>query len=554
MKLTGLVVCCILVATMIGCNNPGMRAHQPPNLFARIKSSTEKKQSPATSKIALAQLKERQQVLGGVRHSSLVAAENDSPRSPVKQVSYASEPDDKSSYIQTAFSRQGDDQADNKKDDKWSRYLDAESGESEQPNSDKGSSDKREPAFTDDSQGELLSIPDVGLKQDYRENGLTLAVVEQWAINCNPAIQRTEASKRALYGKFVQEGLQPNPFFGVNGEDIFDEGGSGRFGVFFGRKEIQGNKLQLSQNVVAAEIEVANRRLAEMVQRVLTDVRSCFYRMLIAQEKLDVATRLAEINRRILEKSQSLFDAGEISKTIVLQADLEFESSRLAEERVGNEMLAASRQLAAMICESNLPAERVIGSIENIEAKEFELSFDELLADSPEIAALMADVCRAQRKLEREFVEPIPDVSWQATVQYDTVSDSIVSGFQVQMPIPKFDQNQGNISKARQEVVAAEREAEVKTIQLRQKLISAYESYRDAYIQVRTLDEKILPKAREALDLTSQGYEAGEIDFMQLLTAQRSYTQNYSSYIRSQQQLWDEKINIEGMLLSGSLE
>ena len=299
-----------------------------------------------------------------------------------------------------------------------------------------------------------------------QQQGLTLSVLEQWAINCNPAIAAAEANIRGLRAKYVQEGLPPNPFVGINGEDIFDEGGSGRFGILFGRKEIQGNKLRLSQNVVAAEVEVANQRLLEIAARALSDVRLRYYRVLVAQEKLAVAQRLIEIGEKVLEKSEALFEADEIARTAVLQAELELETAKLQQERIDNQLRAAKQQLATIICENELPRDDVAGSIDDFQVADYELAYDQLLADSPELAALFADVCRARRKLDREWVEPVPDISWQGTLQYDTISDSFVTGFQIQMPLPKYDQNQGNIARARQEIVVAERTAETKAIQL----------------------------------------------------------------------------------------
>ena len=401
---------------------------------------------------------------------------------------------------------------------------------------------------------DLLTVSEQQLGQMVQQQGLTLSVLEQWAINCNPAIAAAEANVRALRAKYVQEGLPPNPFVGINGEDIFDEGGSGRFGLLFGRKEIQRNKLQLSQNVVAAEIEVADQQLLEIATRTLSDVRQNYYRVLVTQEKLAVAQRLVQIGERVVEKSQSLFDADEIAKTAVLQADLELERARLESQRIDNELQAARRQLATIICENELPGGSVAGSIDDIQVADYELAYDQLLADSPELAALFADVCRARRKFDRESVEPVPDISWQGTLQYDTVSDSFVTGFQIQMPLPKYDQNQGNIARARQEIIAAERTAETKAIQLRQKLTVAYENYIDATLRMAAMRDRILPKSREALELISRGFEAGEVRFLQLLTAQRTYAQSYSDYINSLQQVWNQKINIEGMLLSGSYD
>ena len=122
------------------------------------------------------------------------------------------------------------------------------------------------------------------------------------------------------------------------------------------------------------------------------------------------------------------------------------------------------------------------------------------------------------------------------------------------MPIPIWNRNQGAIHQARYQIVAAERRADKKVLDLRQRLASAYESYLDAKLQVDAFDSEIIPKARETLDLVNKGYREGEIDFLQLLTAQRTYSQINLTYLRQLKQLWRQHVEIEGLLLSGSLE
>jgi outer membrane protein TolC len=65
---------------------------------------------------------------------------------------------------------------------------------------------------------------------------------------------------------------------------------------------------------------------------------------------------------------------------------------------------------------------------------------------------------------------------------------------------------------------------------------------------------EILPKAKENLALVTQGFSSGEIDFLQSLTAQRTYAQTKFDYLNSLRRLWQEHVNIRGLLLSGSLK
>ena len=55
----------------------------------------------------------------------------------------------------------------------------------------------------------------------------TLEGIESWALAINPAIQQAAAELEALRGKRTQVGLAPNPTFGINGDDINEDGSAG---------------------------------------------------------------------------------------------------------------------------------------------------------------------------------------------------------------------------------------------------------------------------------------------------------------------------------------
>lgn len=396
---------------------------------------------------------------------------------------------------------------------------------------------------------------DTGLESTPSETPANLEYFEQMAMAAHPAIQERLAEIESLRGKLIQAGLPPNPTVGLNVEDINEDGGSGRYGVYFGREIVRGNKLGLSRAVVCAEIETAEQQLAELEQRLKTDVKQRFYETLVAQEKLLTAKELVDISTNAVNVSTQLVEAQEASRTAVLQSELELQNALVVLRQAENQQLAARRKLAALLGEQDLPNDRVDGNARDlVTLDDFEKSYDELVAGSPEIAALFADVQQKQRRWARECVEPISNLTWQTTLQYDTVSDDLVTGFQVGMPIPLLNQNQGAIHQARFQVVAAERRAEKKALELRQRLASAYESYLAAQLQIDAYDKEIIPRAKETLELTTDGYRQGEIDFIQLLTAQRTYSQINLTYLEQLQQLWQQNVQIRGMLLNGSLQ
>ena len=60
-------------------------------------------------------------------------------------------------------------------------------------------------------------------------------------------------------------------------------------------------------------------------------------------------------------------------------------------------------------------------------------------------------------------------------------------------------------------------------------------------------------KAQQSLDLVSEGYQQGEINYLTYLNAQRTYIQTNLSYIDSLRQMWSAIAEIEGLLLRESL-
>ncbi len=63
-----------------------------------------------------------------------------------------------------------------------------------------------------------------------------------------------------------------------------------------------------------------------------------------------------------------------------------------------------------------------------------------------------------------------------------------------------------------------------------------------------------MPNSRENLDLVRKAYTGGEYDFLQMLVAQRTFAQTELAYVEALQDLHIAALEIEGLLLSNSLQ
>ena len=383
----------------------------------------------------------------------------------------------------------------------------------------------------------------------------TLEEIEILAVSLNPAIQKAKAELASLCGKRVQVGLYPNPRAGITGDEINDDGNAGRYGVFYSQQMVRSNRLSLARKTVCAEIEAKETQIAELQQRLLTDVRMAYYGLLVASRKSEVAGELVNVSTQAVEATVSLVEAKEIAVTAQLQAEVELQRAMLNLKRAQNDVAAARRRLAGFIDEADLSLDSIGGSLEpNRRLVDIETRFQQLLDSSPEMHRLFASVKVAKRNLDHQRALGVPDVTWRAGLAYDFGTNDWVPNFQVGMPITKYNRNQGAIAQAKNEIVAGEKAVEQKGLQLRQRMVATYRIYQDARLQVELIADEILPKAKKTLELVSLGYSEGEVGFLDLLTAQRTYFTTNLEYINQLEILWQQTILIEGMMLDQNLD
>jgi cobalt-zinc-cadmium efflux system outer membrane protein len=384
--------------------------------------------------------------------------------------------------------------------------------------------------------------------------GVTLAELECLGLSSNPAIAEAAAHVRALQGNYVQVGLPPNITTGYAASEVGNDGRAGQQGVYVGQEFVTGGKLRLSRSVAAWEVEQAERRYAARRQRVLTDVRTAFYEALIAESRMHVTARLLATGQHAVATVDRLRQGGEASEADLLQAQVEAESAAVLAENAAAAHVGAWRRLAAVVGQPNLPAQPLAGDVASMGGMApFDEVLGRILGGSPELAAAYAAVERARWGVNRARAQVVPNVDVQGTAQYDYASEYTVAGVQATFPVPLWNRNQGAIMQAQAEVVAAENGAARLELDLRKRLSDSYQRYEIARQQAERYSLSILPKVQQTLDLTTAAYNAGEVGFLQLLTAQRTYFQSNLAYLDSLGNLWKAVQEIEGYLLADSL-
>jgi cobalt-zinc-cadmium efflux system outer membrane protein len=247
----------------------------------------------------------------------------------------------------------------------------------------------------------------------------------------------------------------------------------------------------------------------------------------------------------------------EVGKVDLVQAQLEFENADILVQNAHNRSRAAWQTLASVVGDPGLAPQPLQGNIEEEHApQDYSSTLERLLNSSPEIAAARAEIQRTRWAVERAMVEKIPNITVQGLMN---LRDEGIGGrpdgsLTVGVPLPLWNRNQGAVTQAAQEAAAADRALDQLELALQNRLAPVYERYANSLNQVQKYRTRILPAAKESLSLMRRSYEAGETGYVNLLTSQRTNSQTTLNYLESLRELRSAEAEIEGMLLTGSLE
>lgn len=382
----------------------------------------------------------------------------------------------------------------------------------------------------------------------------TLPDLERLALANSPALREASARVQAAEGRWLQEGLPPNPRAGYMGDEIGNEDSAGMHGGFISQEFVRGGKLRLAQAAAAFEVRRARAERDAQRARIVNDARIAFYEVLIAQRTVDIFDELTRVADRSVSIALRLLEGGEASRADVLQWQIEARTARLRLDQARNRAVAAWRDLTAVANVPDLPAMRLAGDpAADLPRLDFELALDNVLSRSPELAASAAEIERSRSAVRRAQAEPIPNLEVRAAVQHDDASGDTFANLELGLPLPVWDRNQGNIQRAYAELLAAESGFERRQLALRDKLAMSFERYQSALQQVDAYANDILPDAESSLDLVVVGYENAETGYLDVLTAQRAFFNAHLEYLAALRELRRNAVVIEGLLLTDSL-
>lgn len=388
-------------------------------------------------------------------------------------------------------------------------------------------------------------------------NSFGLESLEQLALERNPTLVQAGAQVTISRGAALQAGLYPNPTAGYIAEQIGAEGTPGELqGLFVEQEIVTGGKLELSRSKYAQEARQAQLQVAAQRYRVLYGVKVAYFEVLASQRRVEVERELQANAQETAKTLRELENVGQANRADVVQSKLELNRSQTQLSVAETRLQGKLEELAAVIGAPEQP----LGTLQGVLELDADHGIDRntvlanILTCSPEILFARAEVVRDRIAVDRERVEPIPNVNLRAASGYNFETDNTTAGVEVGLRLPLWDKNQGTILQAQAELGRAQAEVGRVELTLRQRFAEAFTEYEAARVSALTYQNELLPQAAEVQKLYREAFEQRRAAWPQVLVAQRDYYSLYEEYLSTLVAARRAEASLSTFLLTGGLE
>lgn len=399
------------------------------------------------------------------------------------------------------------------------------------------------------------------------KTGITLQELEDLAVQYNPTIAQARAAIKAVDGRKEQANLYPNPTVGVLAEELSQRdplGGNHRhIFVFADQTVVLGGKRGKAADLFSQEQSQSQVALEMQKQRVLNAVREQYYQVLGAQQQLILRENAVTLAKDAAGTTSRLYNVGQSDQPDVLEAEIEEQSADLALASAQSERDRLWGELAAVIGKPDMAAGTVAGSLDFSDLHlDRQALQDQLLQQSLQVKSAQLQLQRAQAAIGLAKAQRIPNISVGGGIGYNyehlplTEKPVGMEGFfQVGIPLPLFDRNQGNMALAQAEQDRAQKELERVKLNLTVRFNNAYVEYQNYRMVAEKHRDEMLPRAHQAYELYQKSFSQMAAAYPQVLIAQRTEIQLESAYVTAMTGVWVSAVRLQGLLLDeGALD
>ncbi len=378
---------------------------------------------------------------------------------------------------------------------------------------------------------------------------ITLEQAVKASIQNHPSLAAAQHEVWAQIGAETQAGLLSNPrIFG----EIEEFGGSGGFS---GTGSMQ-SRIGISQEIplagkISKRVRVAQSftRLASKEQEkqlvdLCAEVETSFLNVYVLQERLKYAGEIYDLIEDTHNAISKRVSAGESSPLDAGKSEVELASNKLQIDRLRKDLSSAKVRLASTWGQ-RIPTFNGVKEQFATADLHLDLEVSEIIVRSPDYQILQQQINQAEATLGLARSEAWPDIEVGGGAQRFNESGDNAFFAELSIPLALFNRNQGSISEAQALRDKTLKKLEAGMLELQATLQETMNGLFSAQQSLQTMEQTILPAANWNYESVKKAYQAGEIDFLELVDAQRTLVESYASRLDFFAELHEQRVELE---------
>ena len=357
----------------------------------------------------------------------------------------------------------------------------------------------------------------------------------QYAMANNPEIQAVRYKAAALGARVPQVKSLPDPQLLTVAflEEIQTAAGPQEVAMTLAQKFPWFGKLGLRSQVAYQNSMAAYARVTTTELKVVEQVKKAYFDVYFVQNAIVETKRLEQPLRDVVEISRARFEAStaRVGMESVLQTQVEL--ARLETTLIGLEesLIDAQARLAGVLHLSphtRIEAEADVGRTNLAHTAETLVGLIERC--QPELAAWRREISRDRSSIDLACREYWPDVtlglSWYemgdrgiSPVANGRDAYSLAVGVNLPIYRKRLD---AAVREARYKTSASTRRYQAARDQFQAEVDGLYARFREQDRVLKILETRIIPPAEQTLELSTESYRTGRLEFQQLIDAYRT--------------------------------
>jgi outer membrane protein, heavy metal efflux system len=360
------------------------------------------------------------------------------------------------------------------------------------------------------------------------------------ALEHNHALLAAKTQVTQSKANEVTASLRPNPVFTWNGlfwpffspsqlnSDYIDN--VTEFDALFAYTFERGHKRKWRVQNARDNTAVVQSQVQDSERALTFNVAQQFVDVLLAESSLAFAQQNLASFQQTLNVSQEQYKKGAISEGDFLKIKLQmldFQKDVASAQLAREQSLDSLRDLLGYgsvpqnyDVVGKLDYTPIQGNLEDYQAKALNLRPDLHAATQAVVAAKSGyDLAKANGKRDLTF-----------TSGYSHVGYASDASFSVNMEIPLFDRNQGEIARTHAAITQSEEEKRATQQAVMTDVSTAYEAVKTGGRILQLYQSGYLKDSKESLDISRYAYQRGAASLLDFLDAERSYRSTQVTY------------------------